>query len=193
MCLRRSWKGRGAGELALWHPPRRHPSSSPHGRRSPRAMGADPPHSPPCQDWHHTHVQDEGAPCHPVNGFVQQRCGERGGVSSRRDPGPSPTRESQHRIPWGQGGETRCPETPPQVFMEPWASIWAPFCTEPVTAGPPPYCQEQEKPELGWCVEQGQSPVVPRGQGTMGTPIPPPCPPPFCCHRSQRAKPDTPS
>lgn len=84
------------------------------GHPSPGTQGSTA-HCPPPQDWCHTHMQDKGAPRHPVNGFVQQRCGERGDVSSRppRGLGPSPSRESQHCTPQGQGGESKHPETPP--------------------------------------------------------------------------------
>lgn len=126
-------------------------------------------------------------------GLYSSAAGREEASAAAGTPAPLPPVRASTASRGGKEGRPDAQRPPPQVFMEPWASIWAPFCTEPVTAGPPPYCQEQEKPELGWCVEQGQSPVVPRGQGTMGTPIPPPCPPPFCCHRSQRAKPDTPS
>lgn len=50
-------------------------------------------------------------------GLYRSAVGREGASAATRcrSPGPSPTHESQHRVPRGQGGETRCPETPPDL------------------------------------------------------------------------------
>lgn len=128
--------------MAQLQPPtqRGHPSLGTQGSAA---------HCPPPQDWCHTHVQDEGAPRHPVDGFVQQCCGERGDVNSHPPPrlGPSPSHESQHCTLQGQGGESRHPESP-QVCTEPWASVQGLFHMETAMAGPSHHCPEVSGQEV---------------------------------------------
>ena len=166
---------------ALQHPPWRPPSSVPHSCRSPGATGAEPPTAFRPGTGVTLTCRTRVLRVTRSMGLYSSAAGreEESAATRRRGPGPSPTRESQHCIPRGQGGEARCPESPTGLHgalgkrlgsvlpgaSNSWTITLLPRAVVSQGSMPQPRpLQGQEKPRPGWCVEQGQSPVLAAAQ-----------------------------